>query len=272
MVVALCANPSAAQRSGIVTNPDETASFSSQAGPPPPPVPELLIPPDVLYPVHEQLPADVIAPREVEPAPDTIRPPDDSDPEMRDLMLAFWELTPCGSEFHGLCPEALAMLRSGGDRLAHYLIRQIEANEREGYPDQGTYLRNLGQTESNVAYEQLIEWEAAKEPAPPHYADETNRIPRLYLLEALGRTRDPRLARDLLPKLRTTANMEEQVRIIQAMGLMQAKHGEQPGVRAALEQLAADVADQGGECGNMPKYVLGGAVRSALERPERLLP
>jgi hypothetical protein len=58
-----------------------------------------------------------------------VRPYDDSDPEMRSLIDAFFDLTPCGPPGGGICAEAQEMLRGRGDRLATYLIRQYEGPE-----------------------------------------------------------------------------------------------------------------------------------------------
>jgi hypothetical protein len=85
-----------------------------------------------------------------------IRPLDDSDPEMRQQVVAYYETVPCrdqNSPFR--CERALKIMRDGGDRLAHYLIRQIEENDKEGWPDQGSYTVILGLTESPVAYDYL---------------------------------------------------------------------------------------------------------------------
>lgn len=167
-----------------------------------------------------------------------LRPLDDSDPESRAVMERFFERTPCSDSdvdsVDGLCDDALALLRGGGDRLAHYLIRQVEASEAERFPNQATYLRLLGFTESEVAVQYLTEevrtrGEAARE------GDSATRDRYLFAIESLGRTRDVAVGEIALRILETSTDPEVQLRAINAIDRVQSKHGAIPG---AAERIA----------------------------------
>ena len=170
-----------------------------------------------------------------------LRPLDASDPDMRSLMERFFELTPCSETDMGLCPEALGMLRGGGNRLARYLIRQHEENKREDLPNQVTYLRLLGHTESSVATDYLITLTTLE-------SERLRNDPSLdpvdfqTTLEALGRTR----AKAALPAVLAAFgndHPEIQMRAINAAERIEAKNGPQPGVREELLELRARLPD-----------------------------
>lgn len=164
-----------------------------------------------------------------------LRTLDDSDPEMQQRTEAFYEMTPCGAEPHGVCPEALQLLIDGGDRLAHYLIRQIEQNEAEGFPNRSTYLRLLGRTESDVAFAYLAALLDARRAAlargeiPPHELKTT--------IEALGATRRLAVIDRLRPILEAEADPGLQVAAVNALDRVQVRHGPLPAVETALATL-----------------------------------
>jgi hypothetical protein len=165
-----------------------------------------------------------------------LRPLDDSDPEMKQLLVHFFDLTPCGERVSGLCPEALALLKGGGDRLAAYLITQHEANEREGFPNRGTYLRLLGYTESETAFEYLVSLLARQRESASDSADVTSLA---YTIEALGRTRDLRVVPIALDVLDSSANVELRGRALDALDRVQSRHGPQAEITTRLQALVA---------------------------------
>jgi hypothetical protein len=164
-----------------------------------------------------------------------LRALDDSDPDMKSLMVRFFDSVPCSERNDGLCEEAHGLLTGGGDRLAAYLIRQHEANEREGFPDRVTYLRLLGYTESRTAYDYLAVLTAAEaktlreNPGLDPFALQT-------ALEALGRTRDLRALPAIL-ELLDVSDPGIQQAALNAADRVQGKHGPRAEVRAKLEQM-----------------------------------
>jgi hypothetical protein len=196
---------------------------------------------------------------EYQPPPsegETLRPLDDSDPEMQALMQTFFDLTPCGTAVSGMCHEALELLTGGGDRLAAYLIRQHEQSEAEGFLNHSTYLRLLGHTESERAVTYLVakvrasrahydSLPATAGPPPPAavyrnpvtdgqtaaytapreaIAKNEARYAYLDALDALGRTRSRAAIPELVPAL---GPGQEQFHISAMNGLdrVQSKHG-----------------------------------------------
>ena len=164
-----------------------------------------------------------------------LRPLDDSDPEMKQLMEAFFELTPCGSLPHGICDDALQMLIGGGDRLAHYLIQQIEQNEAEGFPNRGTYLRLLGHTESEVAFVYLADLLESRRAA--YARGDVDYQSYLVAIESLGRTRRVEVIDMVMPVLEDDDNAGFQNAAVNALDRVQVKHGPIPAVAAALRAL-----------------------------------
>lgn len=166
---------------------------------------------------------------------ESLRPLDDSDPEARARVEHFFASTPCGDVLTtgGVCDEALAILREGGDRLATYLIRQVEQNEAEGFPNQATYLRLLGSSESAVAvpYLQAL----VEKRAEALRRGELEREAYLHAIEALGRTRSPVVAETALGILEGSDDPQVQLRAINALDRVQAKHGAVPGAAARIE-------------------------------------
>ncbi len=164
-----------------------------------------------------------------------LRPLDDSDPEMKQLTEAFFDLTPCGGAPHGICDEAAQLLVSGSDRLARYLIQQIERNEAEGFPNRGTYLHLLGHTQSEVAFAYLVELLDLRRAA---YA-RGEIYPHVYrvAIEALGNTRRKEVIEKVMPILEAEANPGFQIAAVNALDRVQVKHGPIPAVAAALRAL-----------------------------------
>jgi hypothetical protein len=176
------------------------------------------------------------------------RPFDDSDPEMRVLLEAFYDATPCRTEAHGPCPDAVELLRGGSDRLATYLIRQTEQARRERFPEDLTPLRLLGFTESRTAFlylRDIVRWQTAelrKREAIP----EEDRSPGggcgnawigyMTALEALGRTREREVPAELVPLLQSIDSNSVRRRVVDALEQVQAKHGPLPEVERALEE------------------------------------
>jgi hypothetical protein len=195
-------------------------------------------------PLHE-IAAQVGVDLDRDPVGTFVRPPDDSDPEMQTLVERYFELTPCGepTQTFGLCEEALVLLRSGGDRLAEYLIVQAERSAAEGYPSESTYLEALGHTESPVAVAHLRSLVLARREAAtaPQGSAERNRF--LWALNGLGRTRAREAADLAIEVLETAEDPEVQIYAVNAFDRVQAKLGRLPDlqdrVRATRDRDAA---------------------------------
>jgi hypothetical protein len=170
-----------------------------------------------------------------------VRPYDDSDPEMNELLDGFFDLTPCGAE-SGLCPEALALLSVGGDRLAAYLITQLTKPEPATGPiGHGTYTRLLGYTESTTAYlhlMSLVEERADALEANPA----ADSMPLIFAIEGLGNTRKLGVIPIAFNLLDRFADPAVTIRALNALDCVQSKHGPQPEIRAKLEALQAESA------------------------------
>jgi hypothetical protein len=179
-----------------------------------------------------------------------LRPLDDSDEASRALLQRFFEMTPCGrggvESADGLCDEALALLRGGGDPLARYLIRQVEANEAEGFPNQGTYLRLLGLTESPVAVEYLQDQVSIRGEA---FRDGGLPMQDRYLgaIEALGRTRARVVADTALAILESSVDPAVQLRAINAFDRVQRRHGPIAGADERIRAVRAAIAEKQAE-------------------------
>lgn len=164
-----------------------------------------------------------------------LRPLDDSDPEMKKLMEAFFDLTPCGNLPHGICDDALQLLVGGSDRLARYLILQIEQNEAEGFPNRGTYLRLLGHTESEVAFVYLADLLQSRRAA--YARGDIAHQSYLFAIESLGNTRRMEVIDTVMPVLEADADPGLQNAAVNALDRVQVKHGPIPAVAAALRAL-----------------------------------
>lgn len=206
-------------------------------------------------------------------SPGFLRAHDQSDPEMKQLLDQFFELTPCGDSATGLCPEALEMLRGGGDRLASYLITQHEQNELAGLPNRGTYLRLLGHTESNVAFQYLSRLVNSRrndlEANPAQ-----DKQPLIFAVEALGRTRDLRSVPILVALIDDFSDPEIRLRAVNAADRVQTKHGAQPEIVARLTLLQrelsaslAGVSQQTGAPSETPNGTLAWRVGAVLAAP-----
>jgi hypothetical protein len=173
------------------------------------------------------------------------QPYDENDPEMNALLDAFFELTPCGPRVSGLCPEALDMLRGGGDRLAGYLIHQLELPEpTTGSINHDTYLQLLGHTESATAYTHLTSLVNSR--ADALAADSTqDSMPLIFAVEALGKTRDLRALPLVLALIDRFNNAELRIRAVNAADRIQAKHGPQAEITARLSALQAEMSPAG---------------------------
>jgi hypothetical protein len=168
-----------------------------------------------------------------------LRPLDDSDREMRQLVETFFEVTPCGNREResdlrdGICPEALGLLAGGGNRLAGYLIRQFEENEREGFPNRGTYLRLVAYTESDVATRYLLRLVDQREAA--YRANGGNPLDLVEAIGALGRTRQPETTERLV-SFATGSDKQLQSTALSALRTLTTK---QPLPATATQRLAA---------------------------------
>lgn len=80
------------------------------------------------------------------------RPFDDSDPEMQALVGRAYAVGGCAQPGRP-CKPALDVFRSGGDRLAAYLIEQHRRAERGGYPNLRTGLDLIAYTKSQTGFE-----------------------------------------------------------------------------------------------------------------------
>jgi hypothetical protein len=174
------------------------------------------------------------------PPPPSLRPLDDSDPEMKALLGTFFQETPCGNSATGLCEEAIALLRGGGDRLASYLITQYERNEAEGYPNHGTYLRLLGHTESTSACSYLTTLAGSR--ADSFAADPSVLAHQhlIFAIEGLGNTRQMEAIDPTLQMIDRFEDEEVRIRAVNALDRIQSKHGEQARVRERLLALRAE--------------------------------
>lgn len=168
----------------------------------------------------------------------SLRPLDASDPEMKSLVERFFELTPCGARVNGLCEEALSLLREGGDRLAAYLIQQVEANDAEGFPNRGTYLRVLGHTESTTALHYLTNLVESRGRAFEEQGFPAHE-PYIAAIEALGRTRSLEASETALAILERSRDPGVQIRAINAFDRAQSKHGVQPAGQARIRAVMA---------------------------------
>jgi hypothetical protein len=140
------------------------------------------------------------------------------DPEMRELVLRFYAMTPCGApEDKGLCRQARELLIGGGDRVALYLEKQAELNLEEGWPNEWTYFLALGYTESDEAVRYLS--------AKLDQAQDAET--RGMSARALGETRRP----EIIPRM--LAFIENGDRNLQSVAVgalekIRAKHGSLP--------------------------------------------
>lgn len=199
-----------------------------------------------------------------------LRPLDDSDPEMRQRTIEYFEAVPCRDETSiWQCERAKQILRDGGDRLAHYLIRQVEANEAEGWPNQGTYISLVGRTESPIAYawarqrmlDLAAKWEAG-EGSRETYA----RLIRT--IEALGKSRMQAAADDAIALLeRFPESSEISLRAVNAIDRVQSKHGAQPRAQEALRTLRARLPESEAGDGESGPDELRQQIDSALAHP-----
>jgi len=166
---------------------------------------------------------------------------DDSDPEMKQLLDTFFDLTPCGTEVSGLCPESLALLRGGGDRLASYLIRQLDRPDPEGPISHGTYLRLLGHTESDTAFLYLAKLVETRADA---FASDAESEPMSFIwaIEGLGNTRDIRAMPIVIALIERFPQPGLRIPAVNAADRIQVKNGEQAEIKAALEALDAELA------------------------------
>ncbi len=164
-----------------------------------------------------------------------LRPLDDSNPEMKQLMEAFFELTPCGNAPHGICDDALQMLVGGGDRLARYLIQQVEQNEAEGFPNRGTYLRLLGHTETEVAFVYLADLLQSRRAG--YARGNIEHQSYLVAIESLGRTRRVEVIEKVMPVLEADDDPVFQNAAVNALDRVPVKHGPIPAVAVALRAL-----------------------------------
>ena len=207
-----------------------------------------------------------------------LRPLDDSDTEARALMQRFFDMTPCGGESvesaDGMCDHALELLRGGGDQLARYLVRQVEANEAEGFPNRGTYLRLLGLTESPVAV-QYLQNEVATRRKAFEAGDGAAREQYLRSIEALGRTRAIEAAQTALVILQKSEDPEVQLRAVNAFDRAQARHGPLPDGAAQLAAVEeADGERQRAAAEASPASTSGSLVdpwREVRQRIEKVL-
>lgn len=109
------------------------------------------------------------------------RPFDNSDPEMRALVAEVYARGGCATQ-DGPCEAAAEVLRSGGNRVAAYLITQYERSVHDGYPNTVTYLTLIAHTHSDVGFEyvrNLVE------------ESEGSRQARRHAMRALSRTGHP---------------------------------------------------------------------------------
>lgn len=86
--------------------------------------------------------------------PVSIREPDNSDPEMRELWEKIKTARRCKSTTE-LCEPRKSLYEQGGERLTDYLIEQYEASLREGYPA-AHYLRYVAATGSKKGAEYVL--------------------------------------------------------------------------------------------------------------------
>jgi hypothetical protein len=175
-----------------------------------------------------------------------IQPLDDSDPEMKALIQRYYQIVPCRDEYTQVyCDEALAVLRSGADRLARYLIRHIEENDRGAYLNQGTYVLLLGRTESPVAYDYLRRrmLDAASQVEQRGRADEA--YDRLqFAFQGLGYTPELPVIDDAVQMMARFPDDTEITNLaVNALDRVQAGHGPQPRAEQALRAVQARLAD-----------------------------
>jgi hypothetical protein len=178
------------------------------------------------------------------PAPafaQTEPPWDNSDTEMRALFTTFSETVPCGTGVTGLCEEALALLRGGGDRLAEYLIRQPEPPFPNPYRvSRWSYIRYVGATESETAVNYLTLL-AAEEARKLEADPATDPLAFHTALEGLANTRDLRalaVADDMLERFPNDPHVRW--RSVRIMEHVQWKHGVLPEVQARFAEIAAE--------------------------------
>lgn len=87
-------------------------------------------------------------------APVSIREPDGSDPEMRELWERIKASPRCESTTE-LCEPRKSLYAQGGERLSDYLIEQYEASLREGYPA-AHYLAYVAATGARTGAEYVL--------------------------------------------------------------------------------------------------------------------
>ena len=120
---------------------------------------------------------------------DLIRPLDDSDPEMRDHVERIHTGGGCPTMPHRRCAEASQPWADGGDRLARYLIHQIEASEAEGYPRRAHDLNLVAHTRSETGFVYLRDLVAQRETLGSF---------GMFAIKALSKTRDERALDEML--------------------------------------------------------------------------
>ena len=101
------------------------------------------------------LPAPLMGEAALDPKAVEQRPYDDSDVEMQSLMLGLEERGGCPIGPHDGCAHVRSGLTDGGDRLATYLIDQVEQSKREGYKRTFNLLSYVAFTESETGFDYL---------------------------------------------------------------------------------------------------------------------
>lgn len=110
-----------------------------------------------------------------------VRPPDDSDPEMRRVWLEILGAPNC-KDFSMTCEPRASLFKSGGDRLAEYLIRQYEESVIQGHPGAGHYMLYIATTGSERGIRYVLD----------EYQNPKRTGGRSAALQGLLDARDPR--------------------------------------------------------------------------------
>lgn len=216
-------------------------------------------------PIHDGIVTSTGSHGPPDPGP-FLRPLDDTDPEMKQLVESYFARTPCGVPPISTCEEALQILVGGGNRLARYLIRQIEANDAEGFPNRGTYLRLLGETESREAFDYLQRLLRARAAASGE--DAASHQEYLTALEAFGRTRRLDVLPEVLPLLERSNDPDVLIRVVNGADRVQTRHGRLPEVTEALTALRRRLDSHEPDGG---LAMLGSPMREVERRVDRVL-
>jgi hypothetical protein len=149
-----------------------------------------------------------------------LRPFDDTDVEMQSLMIDLQTGGGCPQGPHDGCPEVRQRFVGGGDRLAEYLIRQLELSEREGLPGSSLYLQYIAYTESETSFDYLVSRLRKRQSLSEAETGQT--------IMALGRIGDTRVIEEVIPVFDESTSFDVRADVVRAVVRTMERSGTRP--------------------------------------------